>query len=65
MNRYHPGDLERLRHSVARGRPYGAEAWTRDTAIRLGLAHVWGKSIARWPQTLIFIARATPAVRIA
>jgi putative transposase len=31
------GDLQRLRHSVSRGRPYGGEAWTRDTAIRLGL----------------------------
>ena len=31
------GDLQRLRHSVSRGRPYGGEAWTRETAIRLGL----------------------------
>ena len=31
------GDLQRLRHSVQRGRPYGGEAWTRETAIRLGL----------------------------
>ncbi|SIO67652.1 putative transposase [Singulisphaera sp. GP187] len=31
------GDLERLRHSVSRGRPYGGESWTRETAIRLGL----------------------------
>jgi putative transposase len=31
------GDLRRLRHSVSRGRPYGQDAWTRETAIRLGL----------------------------
>jgi putative transposase len=31
------GDLQRLRHSISRGRPYGGEAWTRQTAIRLGL----------------------------
>ena len=31
------GDLQRLRHSVSRGRPYGQDAWTRETAIRLGL----------------------------
>ena len=31
------GDLHRLRHSVSRGRPYGQDAWTRETAIRLGL----------------------------
>jgi putative transposase len=31
------GDLRRLRHSVLRGRPYGGEAWTGETAIRLGL----------------------------
>ena len=31
------GDLQRLRHSVSRGRPYGGEAWTRETAKRLGL----------------------------
>jgi hypothetical protein len=31
------GDLRRLRHSASRGRPYGGEAWTRETAIRLGL----------------------------
>ena len=30
-------DLQRLRHSVSRGRPYGGESWTRETAIRLGL----------------------------
>ena len=30
-------DLDRLRHSVARGRPFGDEAWTRETAQRLGL----------------------------
>jgi putative transposase len=31
------GDLQRLRESVARERPYGAEDWTRQTAQRLGL----------------------------
>ena len=31
------GDLSRLRLSVERGRPYGAEAWTEETARRLGL----------------------------
>jgi putative transposase len=31
------GDLQRLRHSVSRGRPYGQDAWARGTAIRLGL----------------------------
>jgi putative transposase len=30
-------NLQRLRHSVSRGRPYGGETWTRETAIRLGL----------------------------
>ena len=31
------GDLGRLRGSVTRGRPYGSEQWTRETATRLGL----------------------------
>lgn len=31
------GDLARLRESVARERPFGAEDWTRRTAERLGL----------------------------
>jgi putative transposase len=31
------GNLQRLRHSAQRGRPYGGEAWTRATAVRLGL----------------------------
>jgi putative transposase len=31
------GDLARLRESVARERPFGAEDWTRWTAERLGL----------------------------
>jgi putative transposase len=31
------GDLQRLRRSVSRGRRYGQDAWTRETAIRLGL----------------------------
>jgi putative transposase len=35
------GELQRLRHSVSRGRPYGGEAWTRETAIRLGLESCW------------------------
>jgi putative transposase len=31
------GDLQRLRHSVTRGRPFGDESWTAKTAERLGL----------------------------
>jgi putative transposase len=31
------GDLERLRHCVQRGRPFGSDPWTRQTAKRLGL----------------------------
>jgi putative transposase len=31
------GDLSRLRLSVERGRPYGEEHWTKETARRLGL----------------------------
>ena len=31
------GDLRRLRLSVERGRPFGTEPWTRETARRLGL----------------------------
>jgi putative transposase len=31
------GDHQRLRESVSRERPFGAEAWSRDTAQRLGL----------------------------
>jgi putative transposase len=31
------GDLQRVRHSVERGRPFGDESWTRTTAKRLGL----------------------------
>jgi len=31
------GDLQRVRESVARGRPLGHEGWTHETAIRLGL----------------------------
>ena len=31
------GDLQRIRVSVERGRPYGKDAWTADTARRLGL----------------------------
>jgi putative transposase len=30
-------DLQRLRHSVSRGRPFGDESWTATTAERLGL----------------------------
>ncbi|WP_052334758.1 hypothetical protein [Singulisphaera acidiphila] len=32
------GDLNRLGHSVERGKPFGHESWTRVTAERLGLA---------------------------
>jgi putative transposase len=32
------GDLARLRQAVTRGRPFGDERWTRQTAERLGLA---------------------------
>jgi putative transposase len=31
------GDLQRLRSSVERGRPYGDESWAKETARRLGL----------------------------
>ena len=31
------GDLQRLRHAVSRGRPYGGETWAREMATRLGL----------------------------
>ncbi len=31
------GDLQRLRLSVERGRPYGDVSWTQETARRLGL----------------------------
>ena len=31
------GDLQRLRLSVERGRPYGEESWVKETARRLGL----------------------------
>jgi putative transposase len=31
------GELARVRHSVTRGAPYGAEGWARQTAERLGL----------------------------
>jgi putative transposase len=31
-------ELEAIRRSVIRGQPYGAESWTRRTAVRLGLA---------------------------
>lgn len=30
-------ELQRLRHAVRRGCPYGSEGWTRETAVRLGL----------------------------
>jgi len=30
-------ELERLRYSVTRGAPFGGEAWTQETARRLGL----------------------------
>ncbi len=31
------GDLQRLRHSVRRGPPFGNDDWTRPTAQALGL----------------------------
>ena len=31
------GDIQRLRLSVDRGRPFGQESWTTETARRLGL----------------------------
>jgi hypothetical protein len=31
------GDLQRLRYAVGRGRPFGGDACTKDTAERLGL----------------------------
>jgi len=31
------GELAALRHSVARGQPYGEDAWVQATAVRLGL----------------------------
>jgi putative transposase len=33
------GELERLRSSVVRGRPFGTDAWSDRTARRLGLEH--------------------------
>jgi putative transposase len=33
------GDLQRLRLSVERGRPYGDESWTKETARRLRLEY--------------------------
>ena len=32
-----PGEEERLRECIRRDRPFGADAWTRATAERLGL----------------------------
>ena len=32
-----PGDEERLTECIRRDRPFGADAWTRTTAERLGL----------------------------
>ncbi len=31
------GDLQRLRHSVLRGRPFGNDDWTRHSTEALGL----------------------------
>jgi putative transposase len=31
------GELAALRQSVQRGQPFGAESWTKETAVRLGL----------------------------
>jgi putative transposase len=33
------GDLQRLRLSVQRSRPYGDESWTKKTARRIGLEY--------------------------
>jgi putative transposase len=33
------GELKRLRASVARGRPFGEDTWTEQTARQLGLEH--------------------------
>ncbi len=33
------GELEALRRSVVRGRPFGREEWQRRTAKQLGLEH--------------------------
>jgi putative transposase len=33
------GDLQRLRLPVERGRPYGNESWTKETAPGLGLEY--------------------------
>jgi putative transposase len=34
-------ELEALRRSVARGQPYGSEAWQQKTAKRLGLGYTF------------------------
>jgi putative transposase len=34
-----PGEVEALRQAVARDRPYGSEAWQKQTAARLGLGY--------------------------
>jgi putative transposase len=44
------GDLQRLRLSVERGRPYGDESWIKDTARRLGLEYTL-RSRGRPPKT--------------
>ncbi len=31
------GELEAIRHSIRRGRPYGGEAWTERIAHKIGL----------------------------
>jgi putative transposase len=30
-------EVASIRHSIRRGRPFGSETWTRETAERLGL----------------------------
>jgi putative transposase len=35
----HPDELERLRVSVHRGRPYGADQWVVETCKEMGLTH--------------------------
>ena len=46
--------LQVLRHSVIRGRPFGDEAWTRETAERLGLESCLpvGDARGRWSRKI-------------
>ena len=36
-------EMEQLRCSVQRGRPFGDESWQARTALRLGLSFTFGK----------------------